>query len=204
MKTSTWFLSGIGLVAAAVMSLAACGGSTVCVDTGCGATGGNGTGGQKVCGGFTGGKCDAGEYCAFSDGSCGKADQTGVCTPIPQACPLEAVPWEFCGCDGQVYGDACSAAMAGTDLSANGGCTLSSGQFACGGLVCETQNQYCELTTSDVAGQPDTYQCKFLPSACTAGTPPAGPDCNCVASEPCGSICTKDAQGNITLTCPGG
>jgi len=209
MKTSTWFMGGIGVVAAALMALAGCDGPTVCAQPGCGATGGTGTGGHgtggaKPCGGLAGAACDSGEYCAFGDGSCGAGDQQGVCTPIPVTCPLEAVPWEVCGCDGKVYGDACSAAMGGTDLSTNGGCTLQSGQFACGGLVCLTDNQYCQVTTSDVGGQPNSYQCVFLPSACTSSVPPTGPDCTCLASETCGTMCTQEADGHMIVTCPGG
>jgi hypothetical protein len=207
MRIFSWAL----VLVASSFALAACG-STVS-SSGSGGSGGSGstststgtsgTGGSSgaICGGIAGMGCPPDEYCVFPDGSCGGGDQQGTCTQKPQVCPFEAPPWELCGCDGKVYGDRCSAAAAGADIALNGGCQLQPGQFACGGLVCETGNQYCQHTLSDVSGVPDTYNCIFLPQAC--GAQPS-PTCACLTGESCGMSCTQAPDGTITLTCPGG
>jgi hypothetical protein len=214
--TFSWVLGAVGL--AMVSALAACGGNVVCPESGCNSGGGGGTNtststntmttttGTHVCGGLGNLPCSPDEYCFFGDGSCGFADQSGVCMPKPMACAVfEAVPWEVCGCDGTVYTTSCEAAQAGVDISANGGCMLSGGQFACGSAVCfDANSQYCQITKSDVAGVPDSYNCAFLPSACTATTPPGGPTCDCLANEPCGTMCLKGPSGELIVTCPGG
>ena len=82
------------LVLLATLALSACGSD----DT---------TLGQQ-CGGLLGQGCSAGEYCHFEIGSCGAADQSGVCETIPQACLLLYQP--VCGCDGLNYGNDCEAA----------------------------------------------------------------------------------------------
>lgn len=77
--------------------------------------------GGEVCGGLTGATCsDPGDYCNISDGSCGAADQTGICTPRPEVCTREFRP--VCGCDGQTYGNACNAAAAGISVVSEGEC----------------------------------------------------------------------------------
>lgn len=208
MKHTLHSMAGMGaLVLAAVTAACGGGGTGGSGGTGgTGATGGTGTGGGtggagagQTCGGLAGTTCPAGAFCDFADGSCGNADATGVCVLVPQVCPLEAAPWQVCGCDGMVYGDTCSAAMAGVDVAANGGCILSVGQFACGSLVCNLSTQYCQVTTSDVAGTPDGFTCLSLPATCTAGA-----DCTCLAGAACASTCTKETDGHLTVTCPGG
>ena len=74
----------------------------------------------QSCGGLAGQGCGAGEFCNITDGSCGAADQTGVCTAIPQVCTREFVP--VCGCNGQTFGNACGAAAAGISIVSQGAC----------------------------------------------------------------------------------
>ncbi|RPI42318.1 MAG: hypothetical protein EHM59_18130, partial [Betaproteobacteria bacterium] len=75
----------------------------------CGSTGG---GNGDTCGGLAGLACAADEYCNFPiSAQCGAADQTGTCEASPQAC--DAIFDPVCGCDGQVYGNACAAQQAG-------------------------------------------------------------------------------------------
>lgn len=162
--------------------------------------------GTKICGGLAGIPCATNEYCDFADGSCGGADQLGVCVTRPLFCPVFELPppGQVCGCDGKLYLDECTAASSGTDLSAHGGCKLPPGKFACGSKVCDTASQYCQITYNDVPGVPAYSWCGYLPSACTASVPPGGPTCACLAGEACSSTCKKDPSGGFTVTCPGG
>ncbi len=163
--------------------------------TSSGGTGG--TGGGTVCGGLAGIPCGADEYCDYQDDRCGADDGTGVCTPKPQGCPDIYMP--VCACDGTVAGNACDANSQGQDISVLGGCTAPDGMFACGAGFCDKATSYCQRTTSDVGGYPDSFTCAPLPDACAGGAP----TCACLAAEPCGNMCVE-ADGGLTLTCPGG
>jgi hypothetical protein len=99
-----------------------------------GAAGGGSSG---ICGGLLGDQCSADEWCDFGDNDyCGAADATGVCRPRPQACDLMYDP--VCGCDGQMYGNACAANAAGTDATTDTSCFPKDGGGSgktCGGLL---------------------------------------------------------------------
>ena len=99
-----------GLVA--LLLVAACGGG------GDGAPDAQGDG--TTCGGLLGLICLEGYYCDWPDDSCGAADATGVCRPVPETCTPVEQP--VCGCDGTEHGNACEAAMRGADVDGNGGC----------------------------------------------------------------------------------
>ena len=73
-----------------------------------------------TCGGLLGLDCAALEYCHFEVGSCGAADQTGVCTQIPDACLFLYQP--VCGCDGKNYGNDCEAAARQISIAKLGLC----------------------------------------------------------------------------------
>jgi len=98
------------------------GGGTGGEATTSGTAGGGGEGGADACGGFAGEQCEALEYCAYPDGSCGHDDGQGVCMPRPNgACPPDCPG--VCGCDGQFYCSECSAHEAGVDLDPFASCS---------------------------------------------------------------------------------
>jgi hypothetical protein len=74
-----------------------------------------------MCGGLQGLACQQGQYCSFSlEATCGAADQTGTCTPIPEMCTQEFKP--VCGCNDKTYPNACHAAREGISVGRDGEC----------------------------------------------------------------------------------
>lgn len=177
--------------------------------------GGCGIGAQ--CGGLTGAACVDGLYCQFEEGTCGAADQTGLCLPIPQICTEQFEP--VCGCDDQTYDNECFAAAAGVSIVSRGACagggpgivvgegdddgdTEGEAEF-CGGIAgfpCP-DGQYCqyELGTCGAADQGGT--CQSMPSVCTEIFAPV---CGC-DGETYGNDCFAAVAGvsvQATGACP--
>jgi hypothetical protein len=163
---------------------------------------GDGSGGTgdaapgAICGGRGNAACPAGQYCDFANNRCGANDAPGRCVARPTSCPQLFVPELTCGCDQVVYSSACEANLSGTDLNEGGTCPVGSGEFGCGYRHCRRSSEFCRRDGSDVAGVPDDFTCRGLPSGCTS--------CSCLAGEPCGSSCTGSGATGMTLTCPGG
>lgn len=77
--------------------------------------------GRQTCGGFAGLQCPSRQYCEFPDGSCGGADQSGVCLDQPKDC-VSPAPGQVCGCDGKTYSTDCARQAAGIALKHSGPC----------------------------------------------------------------------------------
>jgi hypothetical protein len=74
-----------------------------------------------ACGARAGDTCTETQFCDFSEAAmCGYADGQGVCRTRPEVCTALYEP--VCGCDGQTYGNACSATSRGMDVLHAGEC----------------------------------------------------------------------------------
>lgn len=70
----------------------------------------------QICGTRGAEPCAGGEFCNYPiSASCGMADAPGACAPIPEACIDLYAP--VYGCDGETYGNACYANMAGVSVA---------------------------------------------------------------------------------------
>jgi hypothetical protein len=140
---------------------------------------------------FSSDECGADRFCDHGDGSCGATK--GTCRPRPSACDLSLLP--VCGCDGDVYSNACLATQAGVDLAADGACTPPVGSFACGPIYCNTSSELCEIRPAQ-NGEAATYACKLLSDECAAA-----PSCACLdTTTACDGVCA-DAGGGLVVTC---
>jgi hypothetical protein len=73
----------------------------------------------SACGGIAGVQCGQGQYCDFG-ASCGAADQSGMCTNVPEVCDALYAP--VCGCDEKTYASSCEAARAKVSIQRQGEC----------------------------------------------------------------------------------
>lgn len=76
---------------------------------------------EQSCGSRGQAQCSDGSFCNFPvQAACGSFDAPGVCEPLPEFCIEIFAP--VCGCDGQTYGNSCSAASAGVSIEHDGSC----------------------------------------------------------------------------------
>ncbi|MDZ4785801.1 MAG: Kazal domain-containing protein [bacterium] len=63
---------------------------------------------------------DTTQFCDFTSGACGAADDTGNCRTPPEVCTEDYTP--VCGCNGKTYGNVCQAASAKASVYTLGAC----------------------------------------------------------------------------------
>lgn len=114
--------------------------------------------------------CEPGNFCATSKKSkrCPGDETKGVCRPVPDACTHIYEP--ACGCDGQTYGNACQAALAGVALAYEGPCAPFCGGFA--GLPCPGRGTCADNGSDSCDPEEGDADCPSL--------------CSCDVTDACG------------------
>src|SRR6185503_18067337 len=107
--------------------------------------------------------------CKYENGTCGAADQTGLCTDIPASCPQVLAP--VCGCDDNTYINECEASRESVSVVSEGECAAGGGPIdvePCGGIAggpCAA-GEFCRLPEGecccDIQGA-----CEVIPDVCT-------------------------------------
>jgi hypothetical protein len=136
--------------------------------------------------------CFSTQFCDFPMNSCGEAVMDiGRCR-LNSDC-VEIDDRELtCGCDGNFHAGGCAVHRNGTDISADGGCSLPSGTFACGAHACDLDGEMCVRLVGLSDG---TTHCEPLPDQCSVS-----PTCACLDNFSCGN-CTGSTSAGFTIEC---
>jgi hypothetical protein len=93
-----------------------------------------------------------------------RCEGVGACVEPPLSC--DDIDEPVCGCDGQLYANACAAASVEIATQPADACTAPAGRFACGAHYCEIDTHYCKHMWTGGAN-PQYFEC--LPLDCEAG-----------------------------------
>ena len=125
-----------------------------------GAAGSDGT----TCGGLAAKMCDPGQWCHWSNGSCGIGDQPGECF---SSGGIACAPGAACGCDGHAYTMACRAHANGVDTTSDKTCVPGDGVL---GDPCFVDTD-CSPTLKCCASPIGLMTCMTAPSGTCPLTP---------------------------------
>lgn len=135
--------------------------------------------------------CAASEWCEDPTQTCG----VGVCRPAPFGCSGLYAP--VCGCDGQVYTNACESTRAGVGGDAREGCMPPAPDLTpCGVSFCQPEREVC-IREPESPGF-DGWRCEPFPAGCV----PPSANCDCLSPNLSCTVQSCDAtpQG-FRVTC---